>query len=432
MGLSYERQITLHRLLGAIVFAFSSLHAGLYTYFLVQSDLFPARIQDMDVAAGVCACTAILVLVLTSSRVVSHWNYRLFYTSHVVLSSLMVALLFLHTHHIRKYVVEMLAARVLDELLRRSGTRTFCGTIDLLPGTNLVRITVPLPSWRDARAFKPGQHVHLGRPPLGRTSAGWASDAAARWRRNPFTVASLPGRDRGLLLVARTRRGGTARLAAVARWAALEADRRIPLSIEGPYGRPLESAALLDCDHVLVVAGGVGATFGLPVFRSLAAARKRGAGDVEVERGGGGGGGLSFVWAVRHLAEASWAFPKESERSEQPSLLGMDEEVTLYVTGRAGGDNAVVDASLLGGLELGERDEGLPEQQLQRDAQGSVVKLGRPCLRSIVDQTFAAASGRVAVVVCGPDAMVEELRACVNNWRTKGRHVLWHAEKFTQ
>ncbi|KAI1673232.1 ferric reductase transmembrane component [Pyrenophora tritici-repentis] len=417
--LPHDSMLSLHQLLGRIVFALFSLHAACYTYFFVKSGLLSTRIRDWDVVAGMGSYFCLVVLVLGSLGRVRTGNYRVFYTTHAVTSSLGIGLFFLHTPHARIMTAEMLAVRLADELARRAGTRTLCGTVVTLLGTNLVRVTMDTPFPGEA-TIRPGQHLLLGRPPLGRSAATRA--VMARLFANPFTVASVPEVDGQLVLVCRTcgsGSGGTARLSAVARSLVMaEGISHIPLTIEGPYGAAGRPAAELvgNFERVLVIAGGVGATFGIPVYRNLRVASMS---------SGGGGSHVRFMWVVRSLADATWAFSGERTAAE---LHGSELYVTHQAQGRV--EETRADAGLLGGdVELTELSSSLDEQQ-HKCTEAAMVTFGRPHLSAMIDEACAETTGGVAVLVCGPQRMVSELWACVRRLKKKGKQIYWHAEQF--
>jgi len=55
----------------------------------------------------------------------------------------------------------------------------------------------------------------------------------------------------------------------------------------------------------------------------------------------------------------------------------------------------------------------------------------RPDLARIVDGVFGSGTEeRVAVLVCGPKEMAEELRGEVGRWVSRGRDVWWWDEGF--
>lgn len=441
-----------------------------YLNFFIQAGVLSKRIREVDVITGLIGFIMFSTMSTTALSFIRHWNYRIFYTTHILLAIILVDVLIFHVSHIRNYVFEMLAIFVLLQIIRQAKTRQLPGSIALIPGTNLVQVTVPLSSDKDVKKFKPGQHVHLSRPPLGPPTLNWANAFAQRYRTNPFTIASIPAKDKQLLLVARTLAGNTTHLAAIAQSQRTTTDGTppsIPLTIEGPYGARLPDFRTFDT--VLLVAGGVGATFAVPLFRSL------------TEGGGGGGGGpddaaapvvlrtrVQLVWAVRRLAETRWAFPAHSpskqqddappppppSRSPPPSPGSDNHGVDIFVTrGGGGGDGAEeVDRGLLAdededielaemsavargeeegeeegeeGKEEGEEGEGYEEKLHRR-----TVSRGRPDLAAVVDDAFSVSTGAVAVLVCGPSGMVRELRRHVGVWVGRGRDVFWHAEAF--
>ncbi|KAH3942342.1 hypothetical protein HBI56_193770 [Parastagonospora nodorum] len=393
-----------------IIFILLSLHSSLYACYFLRTDLLPTRIRDVDVISGMSSHFLFSILTVSTLRVVSGWNYRVFYTIHV--------LIFL--------------IRFVDELLRRHNTRTFCASVAPVPNTNLVQISMPLIQWEETWAFGLGEHVVISRPPLG-ASVSWNSALNARYRTSPFTIASLPERDRRLVLISRTRRGNTKRLSDIARLLLLDADTRVPpyiaLTAEGPYPGDLATADLRKFSRVLIVAGGVGATFGFPIFRSMSydSVNGRAVGG-KIQR-------LQFVWAVREPAEAAWAFSEEFMESERRRVWETGHKVELYITGRARGDGegADADAALLGDIELAEEGEPIWDEDLLRSyGDTSVVRHGRPCLKEIVrEQLSSNSDDSLALLVCGPTGMVSELRHQAGNWKNRGRHVYWHAEQFS-
>ncbi|GME28015.1 ferric reductase like transmembrane component [Neofusicoccum parvum] len=430
--LSYERVIAIHELLGKILTFFFGLHAMFYLNFFVQSGVLAKRLRDVDVITGLIGFIMFATMSTTALSFIRNWNYRVFYTTHILLAIILVDVLIFHVSHIRTYVFEMLAAFVLLQIFRQTKTRQFSGTIVLIPGTNLVQITVPLPFDKDAKEFRPGQHVHLSRPPLGsQPSLSYANTFAMRYRTNPFTIASVPSKDKQLLLIARTLAGNTKHLAAVAqalRTQTADGNPSIPLTIEGPYGAALPPFD--DFDHVLLVAGGVGATFAVPLFRSFT-------------EGGGSGGGdalrtrVRFVWAVRRLAETRWAFPRTADGATPSSS---SSAVDIFVTRGPGADDEDDDDDGRRGLLADEGDVELAEGATlvhddnanddEKQPHNRTVSRGRPDLAAVVDEAFAASTGAVAVLVCGPSEMVRELRSCVGAWVGRGRDVFWHAEAF--
>lgn len=253
---------------------------------------------------------------------------------------------------------------------------------------------------------------------------------------NPFSVASLPVSDSRIEIIARELNGSTKIIADAVR----QSEKLLMFYIEGPYGSVTNFPDLLSYDHILLVAGGVGATFTMPIYRELVRRLGEGAGG-ELAKSSAWAGEewegirqrpkvseagkrtindgsaedtrkrsasladkLHFVWSVRSMEDSQWGI--DAVRKQCGRLPPGFE---LFVSGT---DRASTNISENEGDQL-------------------VIQRRRPNLKEIVRDVFLNGSPeRVAVLICGPSGLGQDLRAEVGNYVWKGREVFWHEEKF--
>lgn len=177
---------------------------------------------------------------------------------------------------------------------------------------------------------------------------------------------------------------------------------QVQLAIEGPYGVPSYFPELSEggYDRILLVAGGVGATFTVPLYRALVSDNP----STKVQ----------LVWAVRGTADADWVLAGTDGKA-----FAGNENVQVFVTGSVdSGSSQQADGE---GVELTTLDHG---REIRH-------QLARPDLKEIVGDAFQQGlEERVAVMFCGPNEMGRELRRHVGVWVRKGRVVFWHSESF--
>jgi len=404
--MSHEELNPYHRLLGRIIITFMAVHASMYLNFYVQKGLLLKRVRDWDVMLGLTAISAALLIGTTALARIRDWNYRLFFYLHVVLSISLLPVLYLHVSHLRVYILEAAAIYILLIAQRNVDQAATDATIRLIPSTNLLSITIPLTKALAKRNYAPGQHIYIGFPSL-----------PQKLRINPFSIANPnPHADKNIHVVARALSGTTAMLADLA-----GKPQPTPLLIEGPYGSAKYFPDLASYDRVLLVAGGVGATFTLPIYRDLLqlAARQQ---HVPTVR---------FVWTVKREADAQWGIEVVAEQGE--GELPKDFEV--YVTCKNGSsEHSETSGPKDGSIELQEREDLLGGSSMSESMDGKVedrVRRGRPDFRAVVDDVFERGGGdRVAVLVCGPMGMGASVRKEVGRWVWKGRDMFWHGEEF--
>ncbi|KAF2834735.1 hypothetical protein M501DRAFT_963800 [Patellaria atrata CBS 101060] len=432
---SHESLNSAHQILGRIITFFFSLHVVFYVNFFIQNNRLLSRLQRPFIICGLLGMLSFAIVGTTALSKLRKWNYRVFYVTHVTLATTVLPLLFFHVHHIRVFIWETLAIYILHTLLRMLNRRRYAGDVAMIPNTNLLRIEIPLAHSSAPRPlkWKAGQHVYVSLPHdvnssgLPRSKSDITAQLFATLKTNPFTIASLPSTDSSLLLVARVMDGNTKALAALAR-----SSSEIPVVIEGPYGAITPFSELQEYETILLVALGVGATFVVPIWRQLLALENKEQEGVRRERKRQ----IKFVWAVRNLAETEWAFPRE-ERSQGDG--DQDEDVMdIYVTRGTSSTRSGEDPEIEAdgeGIELVER-EGLLREAMGGDEdeekkfQGFHVHKGRPNFRNVVDNVFDKSSGRVAVLVCGPQKAANDLRKFVGIHVKSGREVYWHSEAF--
>ena len=451
--LSHEQLKAAHQILGRIVYLLFILHAVFYFVFFAMSGFLAKRIKDWDVIFGIVTLILFAAISTTALGFIRRRNYRVFYISHIAIANFIIVPMYLHVSHIRLYIYQIIIVECLHLIARALRLKMYQGTLRLLPGTNLVQIRIPLPDNHAALDWHPGQHVYLTRP--------WGSAKAPsyyqQWlmvnKSNPFTIASLPSVDRELLLVARTLNGNTKHLASLAQKLSqggtglpmlptANGDIPIlPIALEGPYGASNRLPDLTDFDKVLLVAGGVGATFVMPLYRAIAEYHDTTPGATQVR----------FIWAVQKLADTQWAFPEvtteegagqngEREEAVSNGLLHKAATVEVYVTRASGGSQhaapstgpifAVDDDEEGEQFEMQENEQLLgEEEQMERPRKGMVVKTGRPQMREIVDEVFSRGM-RAAVICCGPKRLTADLKRSVEVYVKKGHDVYWYDETF--
>ncbi|ERT02756.1 hypothetical protein HMPREF1624_01058 [Sporothrix schenckii ATCC 58251] len=468
-GTSHEQVNRWHRVLGTIIYTMLLLHATFYLNFFAFLGNFWPRLLRPVVALGLAAIFSMTLLTTTALSIVRRWSYRVFFITHVSVAFALPVLVIFHARYASNYVAAALLLLIADLTFRKIQTVTTEARIETIPGTELIRLTAPIPfSKMDKYRKHPGSHVYMSLPGSARPSTNPLSPTSILFEFlfNPFTIATVNDQSSDLTLVVRARKGPMS--AALSRHACpvqltKNADGRaedddddettpaIPtihglgtasnmgtgtmsVNLEGPYGSSAYFPELTphNFDRVLLVAGGVGATFVVPLYRSII--------DETAAIRNGGSLKVDLVWSVRGAGDATWAVVSGQDGSGH-SLL-QDRNVHIFLTGGGTGSAAVAENSAAeAAIELTtlRRDQQATSprgRRPQSSPQSRFVPPGasnrqRPDFSQIVDDVFRHGSEeRVAVLVCGPEAMVQDLRASVSMWVHRGRSVWWHNESF--
>lgn len=404
LGSSHEQVNRWHRVLGWVIYFLLIAHACLYLNFYVHEGILAERLVRLVPALGLAGLIGMSLMNATALRAIRKFSYRVFFITHLAVAMLLPPAIFFHSHHGgRQYVVEALLVFFIDLIKRKIDTVTAPATLELIPGTSLIKIVTNIPPKKLDRFRKyAGMHVYLSIPTAARRSAS-AAFLLFEFAFNPFTIAAMDDESGDLTLVARRQKGPmTKTLAEFAENGV--SSIKIPLSIEGPYGcaSHFPNLAGPEFDRVLLVAGGVGATFILPLYRMIIT-------ESAVAR-------VQMVWAVRGAGDATWPVSGTAG-----SILD-DENIHLFLTGDIVTSPDVVTSS---------NNEDDAVELSSNMHTGADHSRKRPDLRKIVDDIFRqGVEDRVAVLVCGPDEMARELRSYVGYWVKKGRNVWWHNESF--
>ena len=412
--MSHEELNPYHRLLGRILIAFFSVHAAMYLNFYVQLSILLKRIQSRDVILGLMAITTFMLIGTTALAKIRAWNYRLFFYLHVILSASLLPILFFHVSHIRFYIIESAVIYLAVILQRNFSQATAEATIELIPSANLLAISIPLTKSLSSKAYNPGQHIYLGFPSL-----------AQKLRINPFSISNRnPREDNKIELVARVLSGTTAMLADYA-----AKQKTTSVTLEGPYGAASYFPDLATYDQVLFIAGGVGATFTLPLYIDLLQRKSRGE-HVPTPK---------FVWSVRQVSDARWGIKQLLEAcgtlpesfNAYTTQANVDKRGSEPLARRTPSES---EAEASASIELDERDRLLSDSSSPEDAVSRVAKTmqnGRPDFRAVVDEIFSYdGRERVAILVCGPSGIGVNVKREVARWVWRGRDVFWHGEEF--
>ncbi len=446
-GASHEQVNRYHRVLGRIVYGLFCAHAGLYLNYFVGVGVPASRFVAPVVLAGFTALALFSLMNWSAVAAVRRYSYRLFFVAHLAAAFALPPVIFFHARPARLYAAEALLVFVADLVCRKAiFTVASQATLEPIPGTALIRLSAPLPYHRASR-FRdlPGAHVYLSLPADADVDP---KPLVLPFLHNPFTVAAVNEETGDITLVARRRAGPmTAILAQLAGLSAPERSSssstskpeagKLAVNIEGPYGAAAHFPNLAGgrFDRVLLVAGGVGATFAVPIYRALVH-------DSPAAK-------VSLVWAVRSAGDATWAVVDDGQAQAQApaqtadgkSLLA-DDNVHIFLTGDLLDSAAPARSppgpspSASGAARSSAADGEVEMSALHRDRHRNRYAAlrnnrRRPDLKKVVDDAFKHGNEeRVAVLVCGPDEMARETREHVRHWVMKGRSVWFHSESF--
>jgi NAD(P)H-flavin reductase len=264
--------------------------------------------------------------------------------------------------------------------------------------------------------WKPGQHV------FARFLTGGHGLTS-----HPFSICSLPNKDDqlgSLIFYIKPRGGITGRLATLAM---RNPPRCIRVFLDGPYGG-LEHGALLGYHEVLLIAGGSGGAFLLPLLEDLLVCGCAvGAEPMKVH----------LVLAVREQKSLAW-FVEALHEMAPKTLCSCAVELNIYTTSgctsksldsgsdtEKGNSNSVEKAvgrscSTISGNQIG---KGI-------DRVTTVHHEGRPDLPGVIKESVTE-NESVAIVTCGPDSMIFDVRnAAAEAQKVKRKNVLLHTENF--
>ncbi|KAG6857057.1 hypothetical protein H0H87_010022 [Tephrocybe sp. NHM501043] len=311
-GICYEKLDYLHRMTARVLCVLIWVHAaGRIKIGMVGTYAFSVT----WVQCGLLAATAFTVLCIASLRPIRKRNYEYFLMIHFVMAFITLLGGYFHSQGIQEgyHVWPAFIIWGLDRLIRtirvlvynsgyfKKGSPKQRGHFDVL-SPHFIRLTL---QGLNHLHWRPGQSAYLRIPDA----------SSSMFESHPFTIATIytpledhatgdhekdevskeldtdePEKDRQRLsFLIRVRGGFTKRL--------LDAvDRRQEMNVvfEGPYGSP---PRLRGFDTVVLIAGGSGVSFTLPLLLDVIQRAKQGATDCQK---------VVFIWAIRDTVSVDW------------------------------------------------------------------------------------------------------------------------------
>ncbi|KAL2260041.1 hypothetical protein VTK26DRAFT_6085 [Humicola hyalothermophila] len=401
LGISFDTFNLLHRWLGRIVILEALAHTLAFLAGNASKNgwdgAFNTAFRVKYMLWGFISTAAMVVIGIQASSIFRHAYYETFKVAHIALAIASVVGLWYHLDlkHLPqiKYLYAVIAVWAFDRAARfiRIGYRNFGagGTktlVEALPG-GACRVTVTMARpW----TFKPGQHAYLYMPTIG------------FWQSHPFTVAwsdeadhphdadKLPMDRQDVLAMRKTTvsfviRGRTGFTNALYNRAAARPDGKLVTRclVEGPYRG---SSRLHSYGTVMLFAGGVGVTQAVPHVRDLVAGYSNGT--VATRK-------VIMVWSIQSPEHLEWIRPWMSD------VLAMERRrevlrIMLFVS--------------------------RPRSTKEIHSPSATVQMfpGRPNIDTLLGMEMESQIGTMAVSVCGPGALSDEVRRAVRNRQYQG------------
>jgi NAD(P)H-flavin reductase len=389
----------LHRHLGTVVVVFFFLHSFMYFYMYICEGSVLHHLSTPFILYGVAGTSIFAVMLLSANRIFRAWSYRLFYAIHIVAAAILLPLLFFHGRYMRIYLIECIIIYGINSILRLWATRRVSATINTVRTSHSTLLDIRIPMTDHTQIWHPGQYALISTRgnPMSRLTGS-----------TPLTIASLASDSEELRLMARVRNGRTKSLAK------LDSDISYKFNLEGPYGSQDHISELLRCRKILLIAGGVGGTFILPIYRQLlkdfvARPKKH---------------HLTMHWIARSSLDIAWAV--EARNLQEP---GFKDNLRVHITQGVPDANRSPDDNSDGDAYTDEKSpsfEAINDPLLMLES-----SFGRPCIEQMIADTFCEEHGGcTAIVVCGPSKLITHVRKETSAWVRKGRQCYWIAEKF--
>ncbi|RKF64338.1 Ferric/cupric reductase transmembrane component 2 [Erysiphe neolycopersici] len=424
---SYEKLNCLHQIAGYSSIASLFLHTVVYITRLSKAGRLSTVIGQKAQVMGILAGISLLIIFLTAIFLRKNY-YEAFYVIHILMVFFALILAGLHRPKLsitRSSYILVFAGSIwaVDRLLRlakyvTSSYKNFV-TITPLPynGTRVV-FSKPL------KSAIPGQHYFIWIPGI-RT-----------FESHPFTCLSA---ETGEFIIA-AQSGFTQKLY---QRALKEPGSILKASMDGPYGNPPN---LMGFTKVLFIAGGSGASYtcslAVDLVRKLGHSTKT---------------SLDFTLVLKHKAMTEWTSSqlntlasspivslhvhvtrKEFEESSRNSLLPLSNFISsIPLDFSSSSDTEKVVNSYFA-------VNNFPNSTEKKEIRSTVtsdtyvkatmdINLGRPNINSQISQAVNTSSTteRIAIVACGPVAMMVNIRRVVaENIRPEGPSLQLFSEQF--
>ncbi|KAH8711921.1 ferric reductase like transmembrane component-domain-containing protein [Phaeosphaeriaceae sp. PMI808] len=437
-GLPYQSFIFLHRWLGYIIFAQSSLHT--IAWCIVEIKLYQPQpsvgaqwIVQTYMVWGIVAMLLLCLLVgLSTPWAIRLTGYEFFRKSHYVLAMLYIGGCWGHWQQLKVFLLPGLIVWFIDRGIRFA--RTALIHYNYLPSGHMgfraaqANITffkdetngdvVRLDFDHPHDAWDVGQHFFLTFP------------ESSIWQSHPFTPLSQPVHGSDLQrhsYIFRAKKGETKKIAQLSALRAarmksheeshegLMPDAKLSTVLTGPYGERTMHELSLD-SNILCVAGGTGITYVLPVLLELASRSQ------SADRR------MSLIWVVRRRSDIDWVAPELAILKRKcPNLR---TGIHIYVTRAAESVDpskpAVSEKAIMNGcsneIEPASTSESssaslssaLSVHGISKSELGLNHYEARPKLAALVPEFVSTtALGRTDVFASGPGEMISDLRSIV-------------------
>ncbi|KAJ8584981.1 hypothetical protein M405DRAFT_936300 [Rhizopogon salebrosus TDB-379] len=422
-GISYDRLNYIHRMMARTCFVLLWIHG------VSEVSSYPDFRTSLDEAwlrLGITAMVAFSILVIVSLRPIRTEAYEVFFYTHffAVLIFLIGGYYHVSANHGVYWIWPSFIFWALDRFIRivrlvvfnhsyfgfKSGSGTMDATTELL-SDNIVRLRLCRPPHFH---WSPGQTAYLIIP----------SVSTLPFEAHPFTIASFDssllstavpedqsrsennevqvlGSDapfwKELVFLVNVHEGFTKKLKEVA-----ARKGQVKVFVDGPYGPSPD----LGCyDTSVLVAGGSGISYTLPVFLNIIDCVRKGKSSCRR---------VVFIWSIRGADYVQW-IEDTLIKAVQLAPPSLKISIRIFIT-----DPLSIAGSELSisALSSPVEKKGAPEHNVtKRDSLSSLLSLrgvkmeaGRPNLDALLKEEISSASGRMSVSVCGSQGISRAVR----------------------
>ncbi|PWY75102.1 ferric-chelate reductase [Aspergillus heteromorphus CBS 117.55] len=474
LGIKFDSFNLMHRWVGRMVIVAGLVHTIAAVVMKQREEGGLAAVTNLVFhtkffVCGLVAIFAFATILLQSVSPIRHAFYEAFLHTHILLAVMAFVGLWYHLEGMSQQYALLVTlvlwgsdriARIASIIWRNLGKQRTTATVELLPG-DVARVNVSLARpW----SFKPGQYMYLYLPSLGLWtshpfSVAWTAadpDVITEKRTSSDSINRILGgpQQTTMSFLIKRRDGFTSRLL---QKVCRAEERRFSATAlaEGPfvvpyihfYGYFCGLHPLTSYGSVLLIAGGIGITHPMSYLHEFV--NGFASGTMAVRR-------VTLVWVVRSLDHLSWIHPWMTtllahptlqaphipKQDTSPSSFASPEpefslSIQIYLTTPSSSPEDFFSSSLLSSSSASSSSD--TERAADSTKPWSLVAppsvpvdthFGKPCWTDILETEMGRQVGALAVSVCGPGGMGDDVRDVVRE-RVGRKRVDFLEESFS-